>query len=349
MKAVVKKLDLKFINPGKTSRGVLYSKPSWFFFLENNDKVSVGECSVIPGLNKEYDELYESRVMQMADRINKGLLPDLKAMDDFPSIRFGLECALQGLQQEQPGILFPSSFTRGETGIPINGLVWMGNMEEMKKGIREKLAQGFKVLKLKIGALDFQDEVTLLEEIREEFSPDDLEIRLDANGAFTYEEALENLDQLMDYSIHSVEQPIQAGHWDEMANLCESSPIDIALDEELIGVHSALEKNQMLAHIQPQYIIIKPSLAGGFEKAKEWIRAAEKSQAGWWVTSALESNIGLNAIAQWVATLKPTMVQGLGTGQVFSNNIPSPLQLRNSELWYDPQQPWEIEFEIESG
>jgi o-succinylbenzoate synthase len=345
MKAIVKKLDLKFIRPGKTSRGILYTKPSWFFFLENNGRKSIGECSVIPGLNREYDEKYESRVMQLADRINKGMLPDLKALDEFPSIRFGLECALQELQLGQEGILFPSSFTRGETGIPINGLIWMDDMEEMKKGIREKLAQGFKVLKLKIGALDFQDEVTLLEEIREEFTSDELEIRLDANGAFTYEEALENLDQLMDYNIHSVEQPIKCGSWDEMARLCETSPVDIALDEELIGIYSAPEKNKMLAHIQPQYIVIKPSFAGGFEKAKEWIRAAEKNDAGWWVTSALESNIGLNAIAQWVATLKTNMVQGLGTGQVFSNNIPSPLHLKNSELWYDPQHEWKIELE----
>jgi o-succinylbenzoate synthase len=345
MKAIVKKLDLKFIRPGKTSRGILYTKPSWFFFLENNGRKSIGECSVIPGLNREYDEKYESRVMQLADRINKGMLPDLKALDEFPSIRFGLECALQELQLGQEGILFPSSFTRGETGIPINGLIWMDDMEEMKKGIREKLSQGFKVLKLKIGALDFQDEVTLLEEIREEFTSDELEIRLDANGAFTYEEALENLDQLMDYNIHSVEQPIKCGSWDEMARLCETSPVDIALDEELIGIYSAPEKNKMLAHIQPQYIVIKPSFAGGFEKAKEWIRAAEKNDAGWWVTSALESNIGLNAIAQWVATLKTNMVQGLGTGQVFSNNIPSPLHLEGSELWFDPEQPWKIDFD----
>ncbi|TVQ15116.1 MAG: o-succinylbenzoate synthase [Bacteroidetes bacterium] len=338
MEAFLKKIELKFITPGQTSRGTLYTKPSWFLILQDGDRTGVGECSVIPGLNPEYDNNYEEHLDTLIRQINHDNLPPLSTLDTWPSVRFGLEMALKDLNHSPCGVLFPSDFTRGKEGIPINGLIWMGSIDKMQQRIQEKLDQGFKVLKLKVGALDFEEEISLLENIRSRFPTADLEIRLDANGAFSPENALEKLERLADYHIHSIEQPIQPGQWDEMSNLCEKPPIPIALDEELIGIHSPVEKLRLLEYIRPQYIILKPSLVGGFEKSKEWIDAATATDTGWWATSALESNIGLSAIAQWVYTLKPNNVQGLGTGGVFSNNLPSSLYLQNSTLFFDAKK-----------
>ncbi|MFN3555622.1 MAG: o-succinylbenzoate synthase [Bacteroidales bacterium] len=338
LRAAIQKLELKFITPGQTSRGTLYTKPSWFFILENDGHRGMGECSVIPGLNPEYDHTYESRIYQVAEQINRGNLPTLSSLDHYPSIRFGLETALADLAQAQPGILFPSAFTRGDQGIAINGLIWMGSKEEMQQRISEKLNQGFKVLKLKVGALDFREELSLLQAIRSQFSESELEIRLDANGAFGPAEALEKLKRLSEFHIHSIEQPIKPGQWETMAHLCKTSPIPIALDEELIGLIATEQKQQMLDTIQPQYIILKPSLLGGPDHSLQWIQMAENTNAGWWATSALESNVGLNAIAQWVFVQNPSMVQGLGTGQVFSNNLSSPLELRGPRLYFNPDQ-----------
>jgi o-succinylbenzoate synthase len=340
MKATVKKLDLQFIHPGQTSRGTLHSKPSWFIILEDYGRKGIGECSVIPELNPEYSADYESKIHNLVAHINNNEAPELAQLDHLPSIRFGYETALINLQNGQEGILFPSEFTEGVAGIPINGLIWMGNKEEMRIRIKEKLENGFGVLKLKVGSLEFEQEITLLHEIRSAFGSSDLEIRLDANGAFTMEQAAEKLKRLSDFQIHSIEQPIKAGQWDDMAELCLTSPLPIALDEELIGIFSLAEKQQLLEIINPQYIILKPSLLGGLDKSIEWIELAEKKNINWWATSALESNIGLNAIAQWVFTLKPAMVQGLGTGQVFSNNISSPLELKGNTLYYNIIKSW---------
>ena len=340
IKAKVSRIDLQFITPGQTSRGTLYSKPSWFFILEQNGYSGIGECSVIPGLNPEYGDGYDQKIYEIVEKINSGVVPSPDDIDEFPSIRFGLETALLDLQNEQQGILFQSAFTRGEKGIPINGLIWMGNKQEMQLRIREKLDQGFRVLKLKVGALGFDEEISLLKNIRQQFSPSDLEVRLDANGAFSVQDALEKLKQLSEFHIHSIEQPIKAGQWQDMAEICHASPLPVALDEELIGIMNPTIKEKMLDTIKPHYIILKPSLIGGLQKSREWIDIAEKNNTGWWATSALESNVGLNAIAQWVFTLKPQMVQGLGTGQVFSNNIASPLKLKGNELFYDPIESW---------
>lgn len=338
--AAVKRIDFQFINPGQTSRGILYSKPSWFFIIAKDGRTGIGECSVIPGLNPEYTDGYEPKILEVVDDINAGVIPSLTDIKDFPSICFGLETALLDLKYEESGILFPSDFTTGNLGIPINGLIWMGTKAEMQTRIREKLNSGFRVLKLKVGALNFDEEISLLKSIRKEFSPDDLELRLDANGAFSPRDAMERLKRLSDYHIHSIEQPITAGQWDEMACICSDSPIPIALDEELIGISDSTSKSKLLTHIQPQYIILKPSLVGGLEMSNEWISLAKGQNIGWWATSALESNVGLNAISQWVFTHSVSMVQGLGTGQVFGNNISSPLQLRGAELFYNPANRW---------
>jgi o-succinylbenzoate synthase len=344
IKATINKVDFQFITPGQTSRGTLYSKPSWFFTLFQEDRIGIGECSVIPGLNPEFKEGYEQKVHEVGEKINLGDIIQLSDLDDFPSIQFGLETALIDLNQAPQGVLFPSAFTYGDQGIAINGLIWMGSKSEMKNHIREKLIAGFKVLKLKVGALDFKEELDLLKNIRKEFNSKYLEIRLDANGAFSPNEAIEKLKWLSDYQIHSIEQPIKEGNWDEMAKLCRTTPLPIALDEELIGIRSLESKKDLLLQINPHYIILKPSLLGGLEKSQEWIKLAEDQNIGWWATSVLESNIGLNAIAQWVFTQKPQMVQGLGTGQVFSNNITSPLELRGPELFYNVGRKWgEIE------
>lgn len=340
IKAALKRIDFQFINPGQTSRGILYSKPSWFFIITKDGRTGIGECSVIPGLNPEYNDSYEQKTQEVVDDINAGAIPSLSNLKDFPSICFGLETALLDLQYEESGILFPSDFTSGTRGIPINGLIWMGTKAEMQSRIREKLDSGFRVLKLKVGALNFDEEISLLKSIRREFSPDDLELRLDANGAFSPRDAMERLKRLSDYQIHSIEQPIKAGQWEEMARICSDSPIPIALDEELIGVSDSTSKSKLLTHIQPQYIILKPSLIGGLEMSNEWISLAKGQNIGWWATSALESNVGLNAISQWVFSHSVSMVQGLGTGQVFSNNISSPLQLRGAELYYNPANRW---------
>ncbi|MFW5725258.1 MAG: o-succinylbenzoate synthase [Bacteroidota bacterium] len=341
MKATVIRKDLQFITPGQTSRGTLYSKPSWFVILREDERTGTGECSVIPGLSPEYDTSLEDKIKTAVMHLEKGDLSLENTSNLVPSIRFALETALLDLQQPGTGVLHPSDFTNGKQGIAINGLVWMGTREEMKQRIKDKLNKGFGVLKLKVGALDFQEELSLLKEIRKTYPPEDLELRLDANGAFSPASALEKLKVLSAFHIHSVEQPIKPGFPEEMAFLCTQSPVPVALDEELIGINDPAEKLQLLETLQPRYIILKPSLTGGLEKSNEWIAIAEQLGIGWWATSALESNVGLNAIAQWVFSLKPHLVQGLGTGQVFSNNINSPLELKGSYLYYNPAIPWQ--------
>jgi len=260
----------------------------------------------------------------------------------WPSIRFGLETALLDLKNGGNQILFPSAFTLGEQGIPINGLIWMGTPEFMKRQIRSKIDAGFRCIKMKIGALDFETEIELLKAIRSEFSPEEITLRVDANGSFSYPAALEKLKRLSDLQIHSIEQPIEAGRWNEMAELCRQSPVPIGLDEELIGVSSRTEMQKLLETIRPAYLILKPSLHGGFSGCEKWIEQAGKFGSGWWITSALESNIGLNAIAQWTFQLNAKGEQGLGTGQLFTNNFDSPLEISGDQLWFRPEKVWNL-------
>lgn len=342
MKATYQKYILNFKRPSGTSRGVLNEKETWFLILEDNGKKGIGECGILRGLSADDRPDYEEKLQWVCANIHLGKEPLWEALLEFPSIQFGVEMAFQSLASENPFLLFPSAFTTGQKNIAINGLVWMGDEAFMKQQIEEKLAQGFSCIKLKIGAIDFQKELDLLQYIRQNFDENTIEIRVDANGAFSENEALSKLNQLSGYKLHSIEQPIAKNHADTMAELCKTTPIPIALDEELIGVFSFEDKEQLLQKIQPQYIILKPSFIGGFRGTKEWILLAEKYQIKWWITSALESNIGLNAIAQWTFLQQNLMPQGLGTGGLFTNNFDCPLEVKKGQLCYNPDLSWNI-------
>ena len=346
LKAYYKKQTFRFKKPGGTSRGVLLEKDSWFIVIYRDHEpgnLGIGECSIIRKLSIDDRPDFEQKLLEVVNNINNYSYWLSEGLNEFPSIKFGLETALKDLNSETSGILFPSEFTSGERSIPINGLIWMGDTENMFQQIKNKLEQGFRCFKLKIGAIHFDNELRLLKRIRMDFSERDLELRVDANGAFKPDNALEKLEKLSAYNLHSIEQPIKQNQWEEMANLCQVSPVPIALDEELIGIYEQGMIQEMLDAIQPQYIIFKPSLIGGMQKSELFIREAEKRGIGWWVTSALESNVGLNAIAQWTFTLKNEMYQGLGTGQLFINNIPSPLSIKNARLNYGDNNEWNLE------
>jgi o-succinylbenzoate synthase len=334
-------LNLQFKFPAGTSRGVLLHKPSSFLLLDKDGFTGIGECSTIPNLSIDPVETYSEKLEDVCRLLNEGVDPDSIDLSLFPSIAFGLETALLDLKARGSKCLFPSAFTQGEAGIPINGLVWMGDKDFMQKQIREKIAAGYHCIKLKVGALDFETELEIISGIRQQFSPEDIELRLDANGGFTPTDALEKLEKLAAFHIHSIEQPIKQKQFEAMATICQQSPIPIVLDEELIGVRSA-DKEFILEKIKPAYIILKPSLVGGFRQSEEWIRLAEKHSVAWWITSALEANIGLNAIAQWTYTLNSQLPQGLGTGQLYHNNIPSPLAIENARLFYKPEVDWDL-------
>lgn len=344
MKARWKNIDLQFKFPAGTSRGILLQKPSAFIILEDNDIVGIGECSTIPGLSIDSEEEYPHKLDEVCHLLNSGISSEKIDLKRFPSIAFGLETALLDLKSKGTKILFQNKFSTGKEGISINGLVWMGDKEFMQNQITAKINAGYKCIKLKVGALDFETELDILAGIRNRFSPSDIELRLDANGGFSSENALEKLQRLSEFHIHSIEQPIKPGRWEAMARLCEKSPIPIVLDEELIGTAPSEE---LLKEIKPAYIILKPSLIGGFQTSEKWISLAEKNNIGWWITSALESNIGLNAIAQWTYELKSALPQGLGTGQLYHNNIPSPLEIKDANLFYNPQQEWDLREIIE--
>lgn len=343
MKASFKKYILNFKRPGGTSRGVLTQKETWFLIVEKNGKTGYGECGILRGLSIDDRSDYGEKIEWLCQNINKDPEFLLKELTEFPSIQFGLETALQSLKSENPFVLFDSDFTRGKKGIRINGLIWMGEKSFMKEQIESKLEEGFSCIKLKIGAIEFEKELDLLDFIRSQFTSEQLELRVDANGAFSPLEAPEKLKQLSSFELHSIEQPIKQGHQKEMAELCAATPLPIALDEELIGVFGTHEKRELLQQIKPQYIILKPSLVGGFSGTDEWIRLAEENNIGWWITSALESNIGLNAIAQFTAVKNTSMPQGLGTGSLYTNNIPSPLLVMGEELTYRPNHKWETQ------
>jgi o-succinylbenzoate synthase len=342
MKATYKKYILYFRRPSGTSRGVLTQKETWFIILENEGKKGIGECGLLRSLSIDDRPDYEEKLKWACDNIHLGEEMLWDSLIEFPSIQFGVEMAFRSLQAKTPYLLFPSAFTEGEKNIPINGLVWMGDEAYMKQQIQEKLKEGFRCIKLKIGALDFQKELELLRFIRSNFSADTIEIRVDANGGFTADTALHKLFQLNEFQLHSIEQPIHKNQPDSMAALCKSTPVPIALDEELIGVFGIDARNDLLQKIQPDYIILKPSLIGGFRGTKEWIDLAAKNNIGWWITSALESNIGLNAIAQWTFLQHNTMPQGLGTGALYTNNFDSPLDVKNGELLYDTDLQWNV-------
>ncbi len=341
--AYFKKYNLKFKQPSGTSRGVLHTKETFFMILQKNGKTGIGECGLFRGLSVDDVPKYEKQLAWVCDSINLDLKVLLSKLAAFPSIQFGLEQAFLSLQSSDNFKLFPSKFTDSKASIPINGLIWMGEKEFMKQQIKEKLKTGFTTIKLKIGAIDFSKELELIKSIRSEFAADEIELRVDANGAFFPSNALEKLNRLADYDLHSIEQPIKVGQWEAMAKLCETTPLPIALDEELIGVFDSAQKRDLLEEIKPQYIILKPSLIGGIKGSNEWIKLAEKQNIDWWITSALESNIGLNAIAQYTYSLGIKIPQGLGTGGLFTNNFESPLLVKNGYLYYDNSLSWNID------
>lgn len=340
IKATYKKYILNFKNPSGTSRGVLKTKETWFIILKEDNRIGIGETGLFRGLSIDDVVNYEEKLKWTLNNIHKGKDWLLKELFEFPSILFGVEQAFLSLKSKSSFDLFPSAFTKGKSSIPINGLVWMGDKTFMRQQIKDKLKDGFSCIKMKIGAIDFNTEIVLLKSIRKEFTAKEIELRVDANGAFQPKEALEKLKILSELNIHSIEQPIRQGQIDKMAELCLETPLPIALDEELIGVFNRKEKQRLLAEINPQYIILKPSLIGGFAGSLEWINLADKNNSGWWITSALESNVGLNAIAQFTYNLKSSLPQGLGTGSLFINNFDSPLLVEKGTLQYHPEKSW---------
>ena len=332
---------LHFLRPAGTSRGIYTTRKSYYVTLSDTnqpDIVGIGECATLPNLSCDAmtDEEYEQKLHSFCDDFCHTGVIDIAAMRPYPSMLFGLETAKAQLDAKGSINFFNTAFGRGEEGITINGLVWMGTFEEMYQRLETKLKAGFRCVKLKIGAIDFEKELELIRHIRQAFTREQVELRVDANGAFTPEDAMQRLEALAQYDIHSIEQPIRQHQWAQMAQLCDLSPLPIALDEELIGVNSYNEKEQLLDTIRSQYIVLKPSLHGGIAGVREWVKMANERGIGSWITSALESNVGLNSIAQLTADLyEPhiTMPQGLGTGLLFSDNIPMPLTIKGDQLW----------------
>jgi len=326
---------LQFKRPAGTSRGVYHDHKVWCVVvssISDPKKWGIGECAPLFDLSPDYDEQYEERLFYFCNKLEKQGKLDIELLRPYPSILFGLETALRHLEQGSFK-LWNTPFSKGESGIPINGLIWMGDYDYMHEQIETKLEQGFRCIKLKIGAINFDKEIELLRLIRENYSSDKITLRVDANGAFSPGDALDKLRRLAELDTHSIEQPIKAGQWKEMARLTAITPLPIALDEELIGINDLENKKHLLETIRPQYIILKPTLHGGIHGCNEWIELAESLNIGWWITSALESNIGLNAIAQWSATFTPEIPQGLGTGGLYTNNIYMPLQIKGDCLW----------------
>ncbi len=342
MKATYQKYILNFKQASGTSRGILKTKETWFLILNKEGKQGVGECGIFRGLSIDDRPDYEEKLQWVCNNIFRGLNDLLEEFVEFPSIQFGLEMAFKSLESQNTFELFPSKFTKGGASISINGLIWMGSETFMKQQIEDKISAGFTCIKMKIGAIDFQTELNLLKSIRKTFTSKDVELRVDANGAFSVSEALEKLKKISEFDLHSIEQPIKQGQHNTMAKLCEETPLPIALDEELIGVFSVTKKKALLQTINPQYIILKPSLVGGFKGSDEWIKIAEENQIGWWITSALESNVGLNAIAQYTFLKQSKSPQGLGTGGLFTNNFDSPLQVKNGTLQYNNKMNWKF-------
>lgn len=340
MKAAWCKYELRFRFTAITSRESMNRKNTYFIKIWSSDHpatIGLGEAGLFRGLSCDDRPGYEEKLAEVCRDIDiYAANPSL--LSDWPSIRFAVETAVADLSNGGKHIIFPSDWTSGEKGISINGLIWMGDRETMHRRITAKLAEGWNCIKVKIGGISFTDELELLDFIRRE-APD-VTLRLDANGAFTPDNALERLEQLSRFNIHSIEQPIRAGQWEAMHRICRNSPIPIALDEELIGLNSLREKQEMLDAVRPQFIVLKPTLCGGIGGSDEWLRLAVEHGIGLWITSALESNIGLNAIAQWTASINVQGAQGLGTGLLYENNISSPMRISGDKLYYNPTSDW---------
>ncbi len=343
LKCSYQKYTLRFIRPGGTSRGILHEKKTWIISLYDDidtGKVAYGECGLFRGLSSDDRPGYEEKLFQICEQLPIQGHSLLSQLIEWPCIYFGVEMVLKDWENNCNHILFDSDFTKGKKGIDINGLIWMDNKESMISQMQDKLENGFTCLKMKIGAIDFKSELEILQLIRSQFSPEQIEIRVDANGAFSVNEALEKLKRLSDFDIHSIEQPIRQGQIPEMAELIEKSPIPIALDEELIGITDIESKKDLLEKLHPSYIILKPTLVGGFAGSQQWIDLIKAQGGNWWITSALESNIGLNAIAQFASTKNNDLPQGLGTGQLYSNNFGSPLEIKKGQLFFDKTLSW---------
>jgi o-succinylbenzoate synthase len=355
LKATWHKHTLNFRFEAGTSRGVYTEKDTYFIkiFDESNPQVfGLGECGILKDLSIDdlpnFEEILED-TCQTVNNLDLEVFPwNLNIIinqlidSDLPAVRFGFETALLDFMNGCKRVLFNNDFTNAKKSILINGLIWMGKPEFMLQQIEDKLKTGYTTLKMKIGAIDFGQELAILKKIRSEFSAEQITIRVDANGAFLPDEVHGCLSQLAEYQIHSIEQPVRAKQLDLMTELCKTSPIPIALDEELIGVNDYFQKMSLLKKIQPQYIILKPTLLGGLQSCREWIEIAGRMHIGWWITSALESNVGLNAIAQFTAEYKNTLPQGLGTGQLYHNNIESPLTIESGFLKYDNAKSWDL-------
>ncbi|TGE28040.1 o-succinylbenzoate synthase [Hymenobacter metallicola] len=342
---------LRFNFPARTSRGALTEHYAYYLRLTDTTqpgRQGVGEAAPLAGLSPDYSPGTEAQIAAFCQQFNQqqhaALSPDAAAAlvpAELPALRFALETAALDWQQGGRRLLYDSAFSQGEAGISINGLVWMGDAEFMREQIQKKLAEGYSCLKLKIGGIDFATELRLLTEIRAVAGPEQLTLRVDANGAFALAEAPQKLEQLARFDLHSIEQPIRAGQWEAMAAVCRTSPVPVALDEELIGVTEAGQAEALLDHIRPAYIILKPTLLGGLAASRHWIDLAQARGIGWWLTSALESNVGLNAISQFAARFATTdFPQGLGTGQLYTNNIESPLTIRRGQLHYEQNRAW---------
>ena len=349
------KQTLKFKFEAGTSRGVLTEKDTWLIKIwddSNSTVFGVGEAGPLKGLSvddvPDFNRVLEEKLIKVelhrtpknVEEVNE-LINSLE-LGKYPSIEFAIETALGDLLAGGNGKLVDNPFTQGKAGIPINGLVWMGSKEFMLKQVEKKLAAGFNCLKLKIGAIDFDKECEILSHIRKEYPKDKLMLRVDANGAFSLPEVMFKLKELEKFDLHSIEQPIKAGQWQAMGDLCKVTNVPIALDEELIGVTGFGDKWTLLNEVAPQYIVLKPTLLGGIRATKEWIELANKNNVGWWITSALESNVGLSAISQLTSSLETAGPQGLGTGQLYVNNIGSPLEIVGDQLYYSQEMTWEL-------
>ena len=355
LQIVFKPHILRFKEEAGTSRGVLTQKTSWFLKVTDTEKPGVagyGECGPLPGLSIDDIPDFKDELASVCTLFNDldlevfpfnlSIILDQLVPEHLPSIKFGVEMALLDFMNGGKRILFKNAFTCDEKGILMNGLIWMGSYDNMAKQVEEKLAQGYSTLKMKVGAIDFEQELRILSSIRERFSKDKITLRVDANGAFQPEDVDHKLSKLAEFDLHSIEQPIKAGQHELLAEICKSSPVPVALDEELIGIYDYRQKFALLKKIQPPFIILKPTLLGGFQHTREWIEIANRLEIGWWITSALESNIGLNAIAQFTASFRNELPQGLGTGQLYENNLQSPLKISDGKLFYDQSRSWEL-------
>ena len=344
MRAIYHKHVLEFKRPSGTSRGVLKTKETWFLVLEDEGKKGIGECGILRGLSYDDRPDYEQKLKWTCKHIHKGKEWLWEELREFPSIQFGLEMGFKSLKSQDDFVLNSSRFTKGDDAISINGLVWMGDEGFMKEQVEQRLSDGFSCIKMKIGAIQVEKELEILANIRKHFDAHKITLRVDANGGFAFAKAKQVLQELAALDIHSIEQPIATNKREEMAKLCADTPIPIALDEELIGIIDSDKKRELLEHIRPQYIILKPSFIGGYKGSEEWISLADEMNIGWWITSALESNIGLNALAQWTYEIKAEGPQGLGTGSLYTNNIPAPLEVINGKLHYNPSKNWDFKY-----